>query len=289
MPYDPLKVHTTIPLLLHENQRLDTRLKTLAVNGGRPKFSASGLGRQGRRPPFELRLLTPDLAGAKEIPAWRSDVQLPFKEQPFELPMPGPGEQGVERSHFWLSDWTLDVTHPNVDAEDGWQYARQFTDTDDQWTADVSPQLERILTGNVVSNGIGSSSGRASTPLSPASTRSAQSWVRRRRWVRVMRRRLDIPPTPFLQPDGKFYLLEGPNQLVPFTQNGQEDDHAGGEGQELTTLPQSFLSSQYDYVGRARYLVGTPNPEDELDSMEMRRAIAKLERATMELREGVAG
>jgi hypothetical protein len=106
-PYDPLAVHTTVPLILYENQRLDARLKTLAVSGGRPKFSASGLGRQGRRAPFELKLPKRNEAnGATEIAAWRSDVQLPFREDPWTLPLPGlterPSVEGAERSHFWL-------------------------------------------------------------------------------------------------------------------------------------------------------------------------------------------
>ena len=105
VPYDPLAVHTTVPLILYENQRLDTRLKTLAVSGGRPKFSASGLGKPGRRPPFELKLLKPDEeTGKKLVPAWRSAVLLPLKEEPFKLPKPGvkDAQSGVERSHFWL-------------------------------------------------------------------------------------------------------------------------------------------------------------------------------------------
>ena len=94
--------------MLYEHQKLDTRLKTLAVNSGRPVFSVSGLGRSGRRAPFELRLPKVDEeTGKKEIPAWRSDVQLPLLEQPFELPMPlggkdRPSHEGAERSHFWL-------------------------------------------------------------------------------------------------------------------------------------------------------------------------------------------
>lgn len=98
-------MHTTIPLILYENQRLDTRLKTLAVSGGRPKFSQSGLGQSGRRPPFELKLLKPDEpTGKKLVPAWRSDVLLPLREEPFKLPKPGvkDTQSGVERSHFWL-------------------------------------------------------------------------------------------------------------------------------------------------------------------------------------------
>lgn len=108
VPYDPLAVHTTVPIMLFENQRLDTRLKTLAVNGGKPKFSASGLGRKGRRAPFELRLPKVDGdTGKREVPAWRSDVQLPLLERPFILPQPPGGKdvalrEGAERSHFWL-------------------------------------------------------------------------------------------------------------------------------------------------------------------------------------------
>ena len=94
-----------VPLILYENQRLDTRLKTLAVSGGRPKFSPSGLGKSGRRPPFELKLLKPDEpTGKKLVPAWRTAVLLPLREEPFKLPRPGVKDiqSGVERSHFWL-------------------------------------------------------------------------------------------------------------------------------------------------------------------------------------------
>lgn len=106
VPYNPLSVHTTVPLILYENQRLDTRLKTVAVSGGRPKFSASGLGKQGRRPPFELKLPIPDeQTGVRELGAWRSNVQLPFRDSPYVLPNPEPNNrpaEGAERSHFWL-------------------------------------------------------------------------------------------------------------------------------------------------------------------------------------------
>lgn len=105
VPYNPLAVHTTVPLILYEYQRLDMRLKTLAVSGGYPKFSASGLGRRGRRAPFELRLpIVHEGTGKKVLPAWRSDVQLPLRDVPFVLPPPGAdgAREGAERSHFWL-------------------------------------------------------------------------------------------------------------------------------------------------------------------------------------------
>jgi hypothetical protein len=107
VPYNPLSVHTTVPLILYENQRLDTRLKTIAVSGGRPKFSASGLGKHGRRAPFELKLPVPGgETGVREVAAWRSDVQLPLRDTPWVLPNPNPDDRhafdGAERSHFWL-------------------------------------------------------------------------------------------------------------------------------------------------------------------------------------------
>lgn len=100
-------MHTTVPLVLYENQRLDTRLKTIAVSGGKPKFSASGLGKHGRRPPFELKLpVLDEETGVREVAAWRSDVQLPLRDAPWILPKPNPNDRpaldGAERSHFWL-------------------------------------------------------------------------------------------------------------------------------------------------------------------------------------------
>ncbi|KAJ7276280.1 hypothetical protein B0H12DRAFT_12281 [Mycena haematopus] len=288
-----------VPLVLYENQRLDSRLKTLAVNGGRPKFSASGLGRQGRRAPFQLRLPKVDEeTGVREIAAWRSDVQLPLLNDPWNLPKPGPTDRQsvdtTERSHFWLSDWTLDVTPPCVDAEEGWQYAHHFSDTDDQWTAEKPPQLERALAGGgIVGSGLGggpSSSRRGSGSSSASHSRSPLTWVRRRRWVRVLRRRLDIPPLPFLEPDGAMYHLDADGTLIPFVSETHADGNGDGEGQELGSMRATFISSAQDYVARARYLVGTQASDSSLESaVEARRAIAKLERATMELRQGLLG
>ncbi|KAL4264569.1 hypothetical protein AB1N83_004346 [Pleurotus pulmonarius] len=288
VPYNPLLVHVTVPIVIYENQRLDARLKTLAVSGGRPKFSASGLGKQGRHAPFELRLLKADETGATTIPSWRSDVKLPSREDPWSLPKGGHQDRsandGSERSHFWLSDWTLDITHPGVDADEGWQYAHQFNDPDEQWTAEKPAPLERLLTGS------------ASGPSTPApnragsGSRTPQTWVRRRRWVRVMRRRLDIPPLPFLEPDGLMYDLNAEGTLVPHVSHSSNDFGDDGDGQELSALPASFLSHSRDYVARARYLVGSqlPDPDPSLASaVEIRRAIATLERATTELRQGV--
>ncbi|EKM59394.1 uncharacterized protein PHACADRAFT_249851 [Phanerochaete carnosa HHB-10118-sp] len=290
--YNPLAVHTTVPVIMYEHQRLDMRLKTLAVNGGRPRFSASGLGRRGRRAPYELRLPVPDEhTGKKLLPAWRSDVQLPLRENAFNLPIPGSeNAEGADRSHFWLSDWTLDITHPSVDAEEGWQYAHSFDDADEAWTADQPPQLQRLLTGSgAMTAGLG---GTNSSSSSRSRTTTSHSWVRRRRWVRVMRRRLDIPPLPFLQPNGVLYLLDADGALVPHVEERDSELH-GAEGRELGSMPSNGLTSAQDYVARARYLAGAQDddaePVAETDAVQARRAIAKLERATTELRQGILG
>ncbi|KAF8505962.1 FYVE zinc finger-domain-containing protein, partial [Russula emetica] len=294
--YDTLAVHTTVPLILYENQRLDTRLKTLAVSGGRPKFSPSGLGKSGRRPPFELKLLKPDEStGKKLVPAWRSAVLLPLREEPFKLPKPGVRDiqSGVERSHFWLSDWTLEVTLPEVDAGTGWQYARSFDDPDERWTAKPPALLERLLAGGSAVAAL-STSGSGGSSRSRPGTMSAHSWVRRRRWVRVMRRRLDIPPLPFLGPDGAYHHWLNDGTMVPSRANTSFVTAGSSTAFSPSPSVAVTLYAAQDYVARARYLAGPQGGDfealDQLNwAVEARRAIANLERATTELRQGILG
>lgn len=103
MPYNPLTVHTTLPVIIHENEKLDTRLKTLAVSG--PRFSASGLGKRERKPPFEIKFPRPSFGGITAVTAW-SDVQLPFRDTYWNFPEPGKPERQTadvdDHSHFWL-------------------------------------------------------------------------------------------------------------------------------------------------------------------------------------------
>lgn len=103
-----------------------------------------------------------------------------------------------------------------------------------------------------------------------------------------MRRRLDIPPLPFLEPNGMYHLdLDG--CLIPYVEKNHNNLPGSGEGQELGAMSSAFLASAQDYVSRARYLVGNLHDWDanEGSSAEIRRAIAKLERATNELRQGI--
>jgi hypothetical protein len=201
---------------------------------------------------------------------------------------------------YFRSDWTVDVTHPALDAE-GWQYAQFFDDPDEKWTAEMPIQLERITSSHALSSGFSGPSSRGA--LSSATPGRPQlQWVRRRRWVRIMRRRLDIPPSPFLEPDGAMYHLDPDGCLIPYVEKssyaekssyvekGCNNSPDSVEGQELGAMSSTFLTSAQDYVSRARYLVGNHLQDwdaDEGSSIEIRRAISKLERATTELRQGI--
>lgn len=154
------------------------------------------------------------------------------------------------------------------------------------------PQLERLLSGSgTMTASLGSPSRGTSRNNSGVSSTKSQVWVRRRRWVRVMRRRLDIPPLPFLSPDGCLYHLAADGAMIPYVNDNMSD---GGEGQELGAMSSAMLSSAQDYVARARYLVGNQSRDSDsngeiLNAVDARRAIAKLERATTELRQGLMG
>ena len=103
-----------------------------------------------------------------------------------------------------------------------------------------------------------------------------------------MRRRLDIPPLPFLGPDGGLYHWLSDGTMVSFEDTINDFDDMGG--QELTAIPSNPLTFAQDYIARARYLAGEQvDNENGVSAVEARRAIAKLERATTELRQGILG
>lgn len=182
------------------------------------------------------------------------------------------------------------MTHPCVDADEGWQYAQSFDEPDDKWTAETPVQLQRLMSSNgIVSAGFGGHSGRGHSLSSSSQSRPQPTWVRRKRWVRIMRRRLDIPPLAFLEPDGAMYHLDFDGSLIPYVEDSRLSPSDNGEARELGAMTSTFLSSAQDYVARARYLVGNQlQDSDTSDSaVEVRRAIAKVERATMELRQGI--
>lgn len=108
--YNTLAVHSTVPILVFENQRLDGRLSTRALNGGRAVFSPSGLGKMGRRGKWELRVPGGSTGDKEEIvPCRKEDVRLPSRENPFHMPLPAAGTSEEERAHLWTSDFELDL------------------------------------------------------------------------------------------------------------------------------------------------------------------------------------
>ncbi|CAJ0823537.1 4569_t:CDS:10 [Entrophospora sp. SA101] len=150
-PYDVFTFHISVPIILHENQRA-SNVFSMALRSS-PKYSAANL-------------LKTDLRGAWSLhpsgeTSSKEDIKLPV----------GPNSSSITiisnatttKSHnkqwFWVDEWQIDMSHPYVDSE-GWQYARNFTELDENWSAHP-PQ-------------------------------NANSSVRRRRWVRVMKRRLSL-------------------------------------------------------------------------------------------------
>jgi hypothetical protein len=103
---------------------------------------------------------------------------------------------------FWLTDWQIDYSDPRIDPTSGWQYARSFDDIDEAWT-----------------------------PVTPT---SGYGWVRRRMWVRVMKRRMDLLKGSHVggsQIEDEDYLC----QAEDIVQNSKlEDNNPASDIQQLT-------------------------------------------------------
>lgn len=169
-----------------------------------------------------------------------------------------------EPAWMWISNWTVDLTSPLASPLDGWSYAPSFETPAQEWTA--TPPVSTSASAS--ESGSGSGVGAAS-----------QKWVRRRKWVRVMRRRLDLPDWGF-----------GEVELEP---NAPESESESEEAAELVSM---------DYRSRARFLIGQSSdvwerlsPEATssegpvvVDQVELRKRVAQLERAADELRRGIA-
>nr|VWP00534.1 Pre-mRNA-splicing ATP-dependent RNA helicase PRP28 (EC [Ganoderma boninense] len=246
VPFNPLGVHTTVPLVLYENQRLDVRLKTLAVSGGRPKFSASGLGRRGRQAPFELVLPVASESNGKRVGR--------------------------------IGRWTLRLLVLTL-KKGGSTPTRLVMPTTSGY-----PSLRPNLNDSSTAVAQSPSAWLAEAPEVEAAPMEA------RVPARILHMRSIYPRCRSSSPDGAMYHLAD-GQLIPYVEHGDgESDFGGSDGQEMSAMPTLGLGSQ-DYVARARYLVGTPHPDDgDMSSaLEARRMIAKLERATTELRQGLLG
>ncbi|EPQ28819.1 uncharacterized protein PFL1_03622 [Pseudozyma flocculosa PF-1] len=351
-PYNPFALHTTVPILVHENQRLDTRLKTLAVNGGKPRWSSSSAARPhkpDRRAPSSMPPGPLAPSRTRHTPMRKDDVDLPSRSMPYKLrfrsrtPAGGPGRRGrgvpphrrgaqaaaavaveddlastptpdsvlgtrrssdaehVESSHFWLCEWQRDLTHPLVSVEEGWQYAQSFDALDDRWSAEVPPPLSRLLDGGGLSASVTRAiTGGASLATAQGDQEAAQTgWVRRRRWIRVMRRRLDIEFGDELEASEFAFGQDGPadaaadvNAALGIESASSLSTAAIIAAQEAARTECAQLGPDADYLSRAKALAGSgaasgSTPADSLgqDKDELARRIARLVMAITELRQ----
>lgn len=349
--YNPLRLHTTVPVILHQNERLDTRLSTLAVHGGKPRWSGTSAGRPhkpDRRAPGTMPPGPLSSSRTRNVPMRREDIGLPLREAPYKLVLPSRAsqvaaatarrraaqsgaaddlgstptpesvlsarangapaealheeEEQKEKCHFWLSAWQLDLTHPQVDAHEGWQYAQSFDAPEERWVAAVPPPLARLLEGR----GLGASVSRAMTggvlpgpgqtalggPNGTGASEQeavATGWVRRRRWVRVMRRRLDIQVGDELEAAELAHLSASV---------GSYGASLGGltsavviQAEQEARQQCAALGASADYVARAQALAGPDASEGvtPADLMgqgvdELRKRIARFDLAVAELR-----
>lgn len=129
---------------------------------------------------------------------------IPTSKETVSLPQSTNSRVPGGSNWFWLTDWQIDYSDPRVDPTSGWQYARSFDDDDQAWT-----------------------------PVAPT---SGYGWVRRRRWVRVMKRRMDLVKGNVREDDDDTHLpndatmdvelqkdyLEQAEELV---QNAKNDNH----------------------------------------------------------------
>lgn len=334
LSYNPLVLHTTIAIVLYENQRLDTRLSTLTLRGGKPRWSGTQAGRPDkpdRRAPGTMPPGPLSLSRTRHLPMSRDDVRLPLRTNPYRLRIPNRGTQmaaarrargetvghddlastptpesvidqrhGIatpdngESSHFWLSDWQTDFTHPQVDADQGWQYAPSFDVPEERWVAEIPPPLARLLDGR----GLGQSVHRAvnsvmlsangAAPVVEAEAISS-GWVRRRRWVRVMRRRLDVEFGDDLEDMERAALNENADSSASNGSSLLKSASIIAAQQEACSDAQA-LGLDADYVSRSKAMAGfsiasTGLDLSSMDDERMKKLIARLEVAVSELRQ----
>ncbi|KAF9368521.1 hypothetical protein BGX21_006516, partial [Mortierella sp. AD011] len=141
--YDPLVIHSTVLMTVHENQRATSSFPLSLMT---PKFSAGALTQQDVCGPWSL---------PNGRPSTKDDVHLPLVTSS-EV---SNSRANMQRGWFWLTEWVIDKTDPTVDTE-GWQYGKSLTEANQQWSA-IYPT-------------------------------SGSNWVRRRKWIRVMKKRVDL-------------------------------------------------------------------------------------------------
>ncbi|KAJ1961582.1 hypothetical protein IWQ62_003814 [Dispira parvispora] len=198
-PPDELMVtHHTVAIIILENQRLPM---TSAVGSffrrsfGTPKFSPETLATSDpHMPPWCLADGTPCTMDRVHLPPRNSQ---PTAVHPLAVTTKEDAAARVDSNWYWLTDWFLDLRHPQVHPEDGWQYARAFSLPDTHWITEPKANLLPPGSGSLPPTVIrpNQTGGALPWPLRVASglaPPTSNSWVRRRRWVRVMKRKVDI-------------------------------------------------------------------------------------------------
>ncbi|CAG8559215.1 189_t:CDS:2 [Ambispora gerdemannii] len=154
------------------------------------------------------------------IPTTKEEIQLPMSYISSAASVISNSTSSKhQRLWFWYSDWQIDFSHPRVDSQ-GWQYARSFDDLEQMWVA--------------------------------APPTSGSGWVRRRRWVRVMKRRLDSMEPSFhpslLQPIKDY---ESPKDSIDYIKIAEDALNKGnGKGKAVSGLSvQDELARHQEAIG----------------------------------------
>ncbi|GAA5879307.1 hypothetical protein JCM3774_006429 [Rhodotorula dairenensis] len=175
-----------------------------------------------------------------------------------------------EPAWMWISDWTVDLTSPLASPQEGWSYAPSFDTPEQDWTP-----VEKVpaSTGSAASPTAGAAGGGG------GGGGAKTNRVRRRLWMRVMRRRLDLPDWGFGAEPADTAPVQAEEELAPLDYRSRA----------------RFLVGQS--LGRYRHLQGDDSeltdseaegPGAVADRVDLRKRLAQLERAADELRRGIA-
>lgn len=310
----PVVLEENVRLAIPTVKKLSS-LSTLAT-GQPPRWSAKALSRNDRRAPFTMPTV-PGRAEVTDLPVSRGQVGLPIvrAESSLVLPSPDPPSQdsgsssaqstphrpsGASRrssasaslstllastyssstlaasppessnnapfvgdpAWYWISDWQVDLTDPSSSATDGWSYASSFDAPRESWTPEPPDELQQIIDGSL------------------HQSLGGRKWIRRRRWVRVMRRRVDIPewgwgPSP-QSPRSPTSLLE---------HDASHDDYLARA--HFLAGVQAYPSAADDVSIRSGKTFAAPDAPRASRRAGLRKAAARLERAVDELRIGM--
>ncbi|KAJ3307917.1 hypothetical protein HDU93_005838, partial [Gonapodya sp. JEL0774] len=151
------------------------------------------------------RAFTPANLARGDAAPWTTHRGHPCSREEVNLPVVRDTATGeVKRGWFWMGEWKVDTKGRQVDRVEGWQYARSFAVGEEEW----SPEVPLGLVG---------------------------SWVRRRWWIRVRRKRIDV-----VEQDGSLRAGEAGAVLDRTT-----------SGASLTAAS-SVLTAQGTYLDRSR-------------------------------------